>query len=109
MHLETDRALISAGTPSVRHLTVRITAPPRRKPETPRQPVAVSLVLDRSGSMDGRKIEMARKATAHAIRLLNERDRLAVVVYDERIDTLLEATRASSEAKESVLARLSQI
>jgi Ca-activated chloride channel family protein len=61
--------------------------------------VNVALVLDRSGSMDGRKIEMARTAVAHAIQLLNPRDRLAVVVYDDQVDVVLESKGASHEAK----------
>lgn len=59
--------------------------------------------------MAGRKIEMARRAVDHAIRLLNERDRLAVVCYDTEIGTLVGATAATSEARELALARLARI
>lgn len=109
MHIQADRALIPAGTPSVRHLTIRITAPAKHGPVHERPAVNVALVLDRSGSMDGQKIDMARAAVAHAIRLLNERDRLAVVVYDDRVDTILESTPASPEAKKKALHRLAGI
>jgi Ca-activated chloride channel family protein len=106
MHIQADRALIPAHTPSVRHLTITITAPPRPAAARERPPVNVALVLDRSGSMAGQKIEMARAAVAHAIKLLNARDRLSLVVYDDCVDTLLEATPAAAEAKHAALEAL---
>jgi Ca-activated chloride channel family protein len=109
MHIQADRALIPAHTPSVRHLTIKVTAPTKKGSAHERPPVSVGLVLDRSGSMDGQKIEMARAAVAHAIKLLNERDRLAVVVYDDRVETILECTPASAEAKKKALDRLARI
>jgi Ca-activated chloride channel family protein len=56
--------------------------------------------------MAGRKIDMAKKAVEHAVRLLNDRDRLALVCYDDEIDTLLGATQATAEAKTLALSRL---
>ena len=107
MHIQTDRAFIPAATPSVRYLQVRVSAP--SAPATtgdPRPPAEVALVLDRSGSMGGSKFEMARTAVQHAIRLLSPRDHLAVVCYDDRVDTLLARTPASAEAKTLALDRL---
>ena len=109
MHIQADRALIPARTPAVRHLTVTITAPGRQTPERERPAANVALVLDRSGSMDGQKIAMARAAVAHAIKLLTTRDRLALVVYDDRIDTLLDASPATQETKAKALQRLAKI
>ena len=64
MHIQADRALIPAQTPSVRHLTIKITAPAKQAPAHDRPGVNVALVLDRSGSMDGQKIAMARQFVA---------------------------------------------
>jgi Ca-activated chloride channel homolog len=108
MQIQTDRALIPANAGAIRYLTVTISIPDsRRRPDRPA--ANVSLVLDRSGSMDGRKIQMARTAVAHAIRLLDTRDHLAVVVYDNDVDAILESTSASPEAKTLALKRLSAI
>ena len=107
MHIQTDRALIPAATPSVRYLQVRISAPPAPAPAgTPRPAAEVALVLNRSGSMGGSKFEMARVAVQHAIRLLTPRDSLALVCYDDRVDALLARTLASAEAKTLALDRL---
>ena len=105
MNIQTDRAFVPAGTATVRYLTVTITAPARER-HTDRPVAHVALVLDRSGSMAGRKLHMAKKAVEHAVRLLNDRDRLALVCYDNEIDTLLAATQATAEAKTLALSRL---
>ena len=108
MNIQTDRALIPAGSVSERYLTVTITAPTRER-KSDRPPVSVALVLDRSGSMGGRKIEMARTAVKHAIQVLNERDKLALVCYDDQIEALLATTAATPEAKALALSRLRAI
>ncbi len=106
MHIQTDRALIPAS-PSVRYLQVHVSAPSApAKAGDPRPPTDVALVLDRSGSMGGSKFSMARTAVQHAIRLLAPTDALAVVCYDDRVDTLLGRTLASAEAKALALDRL---
>lgn len=71
MHIQADRALFPAHTTAVRYLTVVTTAPGGKRPARGRPAVNVAVVLDRSGSMDGKKIQMAHTAVGHAIELLN--------------------------------------
>jgi Ca-activated chloride channel homolog len=48
-----------------------------------RQPkVALALVIDKSGSMAGTKVEMAKEAAARSIRLLRDGDQAAVLAFD---------------------------
>jgi len=48
-----------------------------------RQPsVALALVIDKSGSMSGLKVEMAKEAAARSIRLLRPDDRATVLAFD---------------------------
>jgi Ca-activated chloride channel family protein len=111
VNIQTDRALVGAGESAVRYCTVTITAPtPAAAPGRAERPaVHVAIVLDRSGSMAGRKLEMARKAVDHALRLLADRDRLAVVCYDREVNVLLGCAPASGEAKTLATARLKAI
>lgn len=110
MHIQTDRALVPANAPSVRYLQVLISAPAQpAAADNGRAPVDVALVLDRSGSMDGNKLDMARTAVEHAVRLLKPIDHVAVVCYHEVVTTVLERTPATSEAKKLALARLARV
>ncbi len=61
-------------------------------PEQARRPPAnVAIVLDRSGSMSGEKIEQARQAALVALSMLDERDILSVITYDDTVGVLVPA------------------
>ena len=113
MHIQSDRAFVPAGVGSTRYLSVTLSAPtdarPHGGPATAGPGVDVSLVLDRSGSMAGRKIELARRAVAHAVRLLKPSDRLGVVAYDHEVDTVLECQPATAAARAQALDALGRI
>lgn len=64
-----------------------------------RVPVNVSLVIDRSGSMDGDKIRQAREAAKFAIDMLSEKDIISIVTYSDTVSILLPATKVSSKAR----------
>ncbi|MCC6448571.1 MAG: VWA domain-containing protein, partial [Chitinophagaceae bacterium] len=55
-------------------------------------PLNISLVIDRSGSMRGDKIYNAKNAAKYIIDQLNENDYVSIVIYDDEIDVLQEAT-----------------
>lgn len=72
-----------------------------------RAPVNVAIVLDRSGSMAGEKIEKAKQAAIMAVERLNSDDIVSVVAYDDVVNVLVPATRASDKyAIESAIGRL---
>jgi Ca-activated chloride channel family protein len=74
--VQTDRALIQATGPSARYALVSLAAPQAVSTQR-REPVNVALVLDRSGSMGGQKIQLARQAVDCALKLLREDDRFS--------------------------------
>ena len=51
-----------------------------KKKETPS--LAIVLVIDKSGSMGGIKIELAKEAARSAVELLGKRDQIGVVAFD---------------------------
>lgn len=65
--------------------TVLVTLVPPRS-EEPARPRDVIFVLDRSGSMGGWKMVAARRAVARMVDTLGERDRFAVMAFDDRIE-----------------------
>ncbi len=66
-----------------------------------RTPVNVAIVLDKSGSMSGNKIEHAREAAIMAIQRLRADDIVSVVVYDTTVNVLVPATKLTN--KDSVI------
>lgn len=68
-------------------LMIRIVAPAaNERTAANRSAVDLAFVIDRSGSMDGRPIELAKQAVSQAVGMLDRRDRAALVVYDDQID-----------------------
>lgn len=97
-----DRTLIRATHRSERFVLVELDAPPTTARHR-RPPVSIAFVLDRSGSMGGRKIELARQAIETAIDRLLPEDRFAVVAYDDQVDVVVASTLASREAKDGAI------
>lgn len=55
-----------------------------------RIPLNLSIVIDKSGSMSGRKLDNVKKAAIEAADLLNKGDRVSIVVYDNDVETIYE-------------------
>ncbi len=87
---------LEAGRPQTVYLKVGLTgeAPEAR---VQRAPVNAALVIDRSGSMAGDKLERAKSAALEALERLGPEDIVAVVAYDTNVQVLLPATRATDK------------
>ncbi len=77
------------------------------KQERERMPVNVAIVIDKSGSMQGEKIEQAREAAVHAIDRLRDIDIVSVVTYDSTVNVLVPATKATD--RETIKAKIRKI
>ena len=108
LSLNTDRRLIRAAGGSTRYLHVSFRAPsaPAR---ADRRPLSVAFVLDRSGSMSGQKLTLAKRAIDAALNMLRPEDRFSVVTYDDVIDVVVPAMPATEEGRETAKQRLAQI
>ncbi len=69
-------------------------------------PTDLLVVLDRSGSMHGEKLEQGRAAIRELIRQLGAKDRFALVTYAYEAELTIALERASQEAKANWESRL---
>ena len=65
-----------------------------------RVPLNLSIVIDRSGSMKGEKMEFARKAAKDIVDKLKEEDYVSIVVYDDQVEVIQPAIQVTD--KESI-------
>jgi Mg-chelatase subunit ChlD len=87
-------------TPFEKMLPVRAEPPPEK-------PTAVVLVLDKSGSMSGPKIEMARDAARASIRTLRPIDMIGVISFDETFNWVIPMGPAGSlEDKSNLISQI---
>src|SRR5688500_9333655 len=75
-----------------------------KEEEKEKRSLAMVLVMDKSGSMEGAPIELARQAAKSAVELLSPRDSIAVVGFDGAAQIICEMTSASD--RESVQAAI---
>ncbi|MEN6435575.1 MAG: VWA domain-containing protein [Anaerolineaceae bacterium] len=106
--LQTDIEVISKDESTSRIVEIEIQAPVA-KDEKERQPLNLALVLDRSGSMQGNKLRFAKQAALHVVDLLDEKDHLAVVVYDDSVDILSESGLVTAQNRRRIKQLLQQV
>lgn len=87
-------------------LLARITLSTERRTSNVRPPVNVALVIDTSGSMEGRAIEDARAAALALLDSLGKEDRLAVIVFHSKAETLLPSTRIEDADMKELRAKI---
>lgn len=73
----------------------------------PRPPLRLALVVDRSGSMDGAPLTEALRCVTHIAARLQPVDQLAVVLYDDQVQTPVPLRPATSAA--AVAAALEEV
>ena len=97
---------LRAGTPTTLDILVAITVP-QTPGQAQRPSINLGLVIDRSGSMQGDKLEHAKQAAVYAIEQLRSNDRVSVTVFDNTVQTLVANTLV--EDKLSIIGQIKQI
>ncbi|MCB1043461.1 MAG: VWA domain-containing protein [Acidobacteria bacterium] len=88
--LELDRGVLPAGSQQRAVLRLSLLSEASGL-NTLRPPVALAIALDRSGSMEGDKLQKAKEAALVAFESLAPDDLFSLVIYDDQVQTLIEA------------------
>ena len=103
-----DRDYIYRSGP--REVIVQVEIEARKNDEARRAPMNLCVVLDRSGSMEGAKLEKARQAAAMAVDKLGDDDIFSLVTYDDQTDLLIPPDRVGNrDHREELKARIHRI
>src|SRR5712691_8111228 len=106
LKLEPDHDYLLAGTPGEVVVKIDLFAMDH-KTKRKRPPLNLSVVLDRSGSMSGAKIEKARQAAMALVDRLGPEDLFSFVTYSDRAELVFPAQEV--EDKEALKRRISRI
>lgn len=74
-----------------------------------RPPLNLAVVIDRSGSMRGSKLQFAKRAAMRLVDELQPRDRLSVISYASGVTVDITSRKASRAAKSSMRAAIQKI
>ncbi|MBC8010125.1 MAG: VWA domain-containing protein [Burkholderiales bacterium] len=96
LRVELDRPVLPADSRET--AVVKVSLEGIRQSTTRRAPINLTLVIDKSGSMGGDKIERAREAALEAVRRLSADDVVSLVVYDGAVRVLVPARRVGDGA-----------
>ncbi|MFO0629041.1 MAG: VWA domain-containing protein [Polyangiales bacterium] len=66
--------------------------------EGPSTPRTVLFLVDRSGSMEGRPMEAAKRAVRGSLRALGSKDRFNLIAFDDRLEALARSPRRFDDA-----------
>jgi Ca-activated chloride channel family protein len=106
IHLIPLREVVSTDHSTTLDLLIKI-IPPALEETVERPPLNIGLVLDRSGSMAGQKIEYVRQAATYAVEQLLSTDRVSVTIYDDVIETIIPSMCAVDKA--SIIRKIRRI
>ncbi len=106
LKLQPDREFLLSGSPQEVVVKIDLTAAGHHKKHQ-RTPLNLAVVLDRSGSMAGAKIEKARQAAMDLVDQLAPGDLFSLVAYDSHAEVLVPAQEL--EDKEVVKSRIERI
>ncbi len=98
--------MLLAGKKQTTFLKVGLTGF-KLKDSKSRPPVNVALVLDKSGSMSGKKIQEAKAAAVAAVERLGKNDIVSVIAYDSTVHVIVPATKLSD--RQSVIEKIRRI
>ena len=88
--LDTRKDVLASNSGKSLDVLLRLRAPIQEIEGNTRAQLAVSLVIDRSGSMNRGKLDEAKRCALDLLSRLKDDDWVSVVIYDDQVEVLLE-------------------
>jgi Ca-activated chloride channel family protein len=105
--LSLSHGKLLAGAPATFYAELVLSADAAEEAKQ-RAPLSLAVVLDRSGSMSGDKIEQAKNSVIELIRTMQDDDEIAVVQYDNEAQVVQHLARVGS-VREDLIAKVRAI
>ena len=90
--------LVHLDEPQMLYLIIDLDAPAEAR-QSPSPPLNVCLVLDRSTSMLGEKMDIVKSTAIHVLRNLRQQDVLSVVTFSDRAEVIIPASYHQDKAR----------
>lgn len=100
---------VKPGTTVFQYLQVFIDADDMPDIKERRTPINLCLVLDRSGSMQGKKIEYVIESGIEIIKNMKKNDIISVILFSTKAETIIKATHVNTKNKSKIIDKVRQI
>ena len=107
MTITPQRPALLEGYDNETHALLQITADEGLTLPTREKSLNLAIVIDRSGSMDGRPLDEAKKAAIMMVERMSAEDRVAVVTYDSEAQVIVPS--ALCVDRQSIIERIRQV
>lgn len=103
-----EQSLINREVPSQRILELQIQSP-KAGTTINRSPLNLAIIIDKSGSMSGSRLEYAKQAAIFVTERLEAKDRVALIAFDDQIEVLSPSILMVEENKVAIKQKISEI
>lgn len=90
-HVALSHQVLPVGVPGLLWAVVKLSSGADSREEMERLPLNLGVVLDRSGSMDGRPLDYVKRATRFLVEQVGADDALSLTVFDNQADVVIPA------------------
>ncbi len=108
LSIKQDCTLVRNDRVTKRLIELVIDAPNETKSSV-RLPLNLSLVIDRSGSMGGLKLEFVKRAACHVLDCLTERDQVSIYAFDNEIQTVATCTLVTAAQRNMLKSKVNSV